>query len=850
MAVDQWPPNNPSCLEDICVQFCVTHLETFTEVIDPDSKTFLYKLQAGLSLPKVICDKLLQGYIDSAENVDDSFLNIFSDTNVTQLTNLDLRCSDVTDAGLRLVQNQPILNLDLSHCDNITADCVESISAVGKTLGSLRMSTTPTDIPIFEYLHHCCHLRHLSLCNFPFEDRSLPSALSHLMHADFTGCSLSYDFLEGLGCLSGLVSLSLADVNLPDLDEILLNICKLKYLRHLDLSQSMDESVAYRYFVEHDDTEPLKVVMDCLPCLTSLDISGTNLAGFEVPEVTSHRLGPANQVIDSNKANSNCEEQIKCSIPGLEDRHLEFLGLFGCPYDACSREHIPASKVTGEHNEDQLILALQVYRDRTNFLIRVLNNLFECFQATSVVRWCDVLDGILIGMERHPKERDVQISGSASLFYIAKGEKKGNITQKQKRKIIRLLLTGMRNFNNEQTMMRNGCLTLCHFNIPFDVMFCYKMVVKVLLQMLEVDHRDNFIHRIGIFLLNSLACQVDGKEKELVGDMGAIETMLFIIQNKLRERECDEIMEVAWSTMWNVTDETPPNCERFLDHGGMELFLKCLKHFEEKPELLRNMMGLMGNIAEVKYLRPRLMVTKYVTVFSNLLNSTSDGIEVSYNAAGVLAHMASDGADAWTIDKPTREEMLATMVKAIRRWDIKSSRNINYRSFEPILRLLSAFDTPQVQHWAVWALCNLCGFNAERYCLLLEKEKGVVLLQNLLKDARPYTEIKHLARQLLLQVKGNTTTNIDVCMDVSFDDDVGTSVDLGVGAVCDNMDGEDGGGDTLRVVVSHEPESDRANQNHVVEQGLCDGRGDNLNNKVLLMEGTDDEDDPDLEDFL
>ena len=29
--------------------------------------------------------------------------------------------------------------------------------------------------------------------------------------------------------------------------------------------------------------------------------------------------------------------------------------------------------------------------------------------------------------------------------------------------------------------------------------------------------------------------------------------MLYIIQNKLRAHECDEIMEVAWSTMWNVT---------------------------------------------------------------------------------------------------------------------------------------------------------------------------------------------------------------------------------------------------------------------------------------------------------
>jgi hypothetical protein len=34
-------------------------------------------------------------------------------------------------------------------------------------------------------------------------------------------------------------------------------------------------------------------------------------------------------------------------------------------------------------------------------------------------------------------------------------------------------------------------------------------------------------------------------------------------------------METAWSTMWNVTDETPINCRRFLDGGGMQLFLKC-----------------------------------------------------------------------------------------------------------------------------------------------------------------------------------------------------------------------------------------------------------------------------------
>ena len=143
----------------------------------------------------------------------------------------------------------------------------------------------------------------------------------------------------------------------------------------------------------------------------------------------------------------------------------------------------------------------------------------------------------------------------------------------------------------------------------------------------------------------------------------------------------------------------------------------------------------------------------------------------------------------------------------------------------------------------------------------MEKEHGVELLQNLVRDHRPYTEIKHLARQLLLQVQGHSTTNFDVCMDVSFDDDVGTSVDLGVGAVCENMEDECGNGDGMQVGLSHEADCDRANQNHV-EQGMCHGRGDNLDgrgdnldgrednmdNKVVFLEASDEEED--FEDFL
>ena len=53
--------------------------------------------------------------------------------------------------------------------------------------------------------------------------------------------------------------------------------------------------------------------------------------------------------------------------------------------------------------------------------------------------------------------------------------------------------------------------------------------------------------------------------------------------------------------------------------------------------------------------------------------------QVSYNAAGVLSHMASDGEAAWTIQQPPRQEVLAAMVAAIQRWDLSKFSHWKYR---------------------------------------------------------------------------------------------------------------------------------------------------------------------------
>ena len=48
-------------------------------------------------------------------------------------------------------------------------------------------------------------------------------------------------------------------------------------------------------------------------------------------------------------------------------------------------------------------------------------------------------------------------------------------------------------------------------------------------------------------------------------------------------------------------------------------------------------------------------------------------LKVSYNAAGVLSHLASDGAGAWTITQPSREHVLERLVRAVTRWSLMIS---------------------------------------------------------------------------------------------------------------------------------------------------------------------------------
>lgn len=91
----------------------------------------------------------------------------------------------------------------------------------------------------------------------------------------------------------------------------------------------------------------------------------------------------------------------------------------------------------------------------------------------------------------------------------------------------------------------------------------------------------------------------------------------------------------------------------------------------------------------------------------------SPNIDVSYFAAGIIAHLASDGEACWQVGIYTRQKMLMELESAVSHWKVPESEMVAYRSFKPFFPLLRIEVDYQVQLWAVWAIHHVCTKNCK-----------------------------------------------------------------------------------------------------------------------------------------
>lgn len=573
-----------------------------------------------------------------------------------------------------------------------------------------------------------------------------PTMSQSLKYLDLSMCTIGKgSALMQLESLEILILYGCA-MTYPD---VIATICQLKKIRTLDISRTAIESDGSNTTTE--DQKLLDILVCHLPLLSRLDISGTNLVGGKDRYISAFET--------------------------RMDNPFEFLGLFHTDNDAAYRSCIPALAIAGEANESQILNACEAYINRPVQLTKALNDLYNFYKTISPSETFDdvnrALDIVLPILTRHLNNEQVIIYTTAALWCIVKiNVTSKNLNDKRVRRTITSRLLDVMHYHKlSKVILINGGLTLLF--LP-DIICEHSRVAKISLFMCRDS--DSRTQGFGTTLLNSLACQVGGDQKIFIGELEAIETMIEIIRSKIRDNSGDEILETAWSTLWNITDETPVNCQRFLDNQGLEAFESCMDSFGNNKEVLRNMMGLLGNVAECQRLRIKFMKERYITRFYVLLSSQIDGIECSYNACGILAHLVSEGQVFWNSHLPqhvSHQFLLDGMRLAISKWPINSTRNINYRSFEPIIRLLEPDVAAESQYWALFALANLTRINPAKYCPMLLPFNGLSKLDYLAQDGVSTSFVTNLARLTIYQYKrfelDQGLTGLEQCDSIDLD---------------------------------------------------------------------------------
>ncbi|KAK3089181.1 hypothetical protein FSP39_001547, partial [Pinctada imbricata] len=122
---------------------------------------------------------------------------------------------------------------------------------------------------------------------------------------------------------------------------------------------------------------------------------------------------------------------------------------------------------------------------------------------------------------------------------------------------------------------------------------------------------------------------------------------------------------------------------------------------------------------------------------------------VSYHSAGILSEIAADGPEKWTVELHPRSDVLSKILQTVLSWDINKPRKIKYRSLSPLIRMCQLYYIPESQLWATWAICNLIRVKSERYIPMLIREKGIGILQGVVKEERCLQEARDLATMAL-----------------------------------------------------------------------------------------------------
>ncbi|XP_048064500.1 protein zyg-11 homolog isoform X1 [Megalobrama amblycephala] len=715
---------SPPSLTDLCMSLVSSRLELFCEMRDDGSLSF----REPLVFPQELADQLLCKMATEGM-LNDNTVGIFRSCQQFRLRHACIRTARISaEAFQRALCPHRLVELNASrvNADLTIADILRGLSSSKTLQESLQrlvlngLTMSSLEEPSRRCFSAMQGLRALSVSNVDFYDSGLVDvcALPRLESLDISNTSVT-NLTPLLGLRNRLRYLTMHQLKRLEMTtaQLLAVLSQLEGLQHLDISDD-------KQFTS-DVARQLLEIPGILPQLVSLDVSGRK------------------QVTDT---------AVKAFVearPGMT-----FVGLLAT--DAGFSDFLSGEgslKVTGEANETQICEALRRYSEREGFVREALFHLFSLTHAIEKPR-PDILKLVALGMKNHPATLNVQLAASACVFNLTKQELAFGIPVRLLGNVTQLLLEAMKTFPNHQQLQKNCLLSLCSDRILQEVPFNRFEAAKLVMQWL-CNHEDQNMQRMAVAIISILAAKVSSHSLRLsteqTAQLGAelfiVKQLLHIVRQKTCQGTVDATLKFTLSALWNLTDESPTTCRHFIENQGLELFIKVLESFPSESSIQQKVLGLLNNIAEVGELHGELMVQSFLDHIRSLLQSPE--VEVSYFAAGILAHLTSRGEKVWTLDLSLRTTLLEQLHSAILKWPTPECEMVAYRSFNPFFPLLECFQTPGVQLWAAWAMQHVCSKNAGRYCSMLLEEGGLQQLEAVRSHPKTHSDVQRLAESIL-----------------------------------------------------------------------------------------------------
>ncbi|CAF3632366.1 unnamed protein product [Rotaria socialis] len=565
-------------------------------------------------------------------------------------------------------------------------------------------------------------------------------SLEKLHKLDISSCSS----LTSFNCLSKLAT-KLKSLNLyncsfqmqqnPTIYEIL---HQLKHLEYLDISTDNENSITNtKYNINGFLSEP-----NCLSNLKELDLSG--------------------------QKNISSKSLYKFL---LSHKNLEFLGLFltdekctNCLFD---RNDLCYSKlrlytydlndITIENDahlyEPYLIESLKRYYDRVNFVQKILYYIFFLTRSYQSKYQNLLIDLILHTMSIHRNSQSIQLASTACIYNLTRSPIIEQIHLKSLTKIVESIMTVMEYFPNQQQLQKNCLLALCSDRILHEPNFNFFLLASLVMNNLQ-NHTDSAIIQPGVAILALLTSRLTVEECTKLGSVINIHCLLQLIEHQVNRLQAmqniqnhaseqplnhnlllnndlqltgDDTLRFCLSLLWNLTDENPIVCERFVHSNGLQLFQRLIHLFSTDTIILTKILGVLSNISEVSHLIMCLYSIDIIPLIQKFL--TDAIIDIAFSAAGILAHLLFQ-----QINRELNLELCQYMKNAILKWQNPDRNIITYRSFKPFLPLLHCTQIPVIQLWAVWAIHHVCSTDRARYIRIMREEKLYDLIQKLYFD--------------------------------------------------------------------------------------------------------------------